>query len=581
MAHLSENTRRLAVRTTVVKSTDKVPDRIKGSNEVCMIFLPTLKNQNHSNPEITSFVSDIATTLGKEGTLITIGETPDLVNVQLNLERKLRYQIWFAIKKQNNSKVSDSNIPSSHFGALVHTKYNTSLRHTKTRIGYEYCLFCQKTTKDYGGKKHTYHKYGTLLSDVWRDIEVDPRGDITVLLNRFADLFGVEQYSTLEVLDCRSLETTEKSNLTKKKNIIKSINNITLETNILINGDCLKELKKIPDNSIDFIFADPPYNLEKKYIGYTDDLEIKEYFDWCDNWLQEITRILKPGRTCAILNIPLWSVRHFEKLKGILQFQNWIAWESLSFPVRMIMPSHYAILCFSKGKPRDLPGLTADVNEKKYILPPSDKFCNRSSCIANRSSTDDRGKISDIWSDIHRLKHNIYRVDHPCQLPPKLMQRLIALFTVKGEVVLDCFNGAGTTTLVADMMKRRYIGIEKVERYHNIALQRHTEIQNGLDPFRKMERKLTVKNSPVPRLPKTKYEISKKALQLEVKRIANKLGRIPSRDEVILHSKYPVTYYDQYFSSWGEVCAAARTTGMSETKEINQQSQKKLSTFLS
>jgi site-specific DNA-methyltransferase (adenine-specific) len=147
-----------------------------------------------------------------------------------------------------------------------------------------------------------------------------------------------------------------------------------------------------------------------------------------------------------------------------------------------------------------------------------------------------------------------------------LLYRLISIYTNPGEVVLDCFNGAGTTTLAAHQLGRRYIGIEKSLEYCELAKERHNEIVQNLDPFRKAERILTAKNSPVPRLPKQKYEVSKKTLQLEVKRIAQQLGRLPTRDEVSQYSKYPIKYYDEYFISWGEVCAAARTTGMTEVR---------------
>jgi len=176
--------------------------------------------------------------------------------------------------------------------------------------------------------------------------------------------------------------------------------------------------------------------------------------------------------------------------------------------------------------------------------------------------------LTDVWGDIYRLKHNSRRVDHPTQLPPQLLYRLIALFTRPDEVVFDCFNGAGTTTLTAHQLGRRYLGIEKSPKYCGIARARHEEIHIGLDPFRKAERELTAKNSPVPRLPKQKYEVPKKTLQLEVKRVAASLGHLPSRAELMQYGKYPIRYYDAYFVSWGEVCAAARTTGMTETRTV-------------
>jgi site-specific DNA-methyltransferase (adenine-specific) len=261
----------------------------------------------------------------------------------------------------------------------------------------------------------------------------------------------------------------------------------------------------------------------------------------------------------------------------LLQFQNWIAWDGLAFPVRFIMPAHYTILAFSKGPSRPLPGLIGEagmtdvrngLSPFKSLEPLADGYCLRASCVADRQrvKVNDRGFLTDVWGDIYRLKHNSRRVDHPTQLPPQLLYRLIALFTRPNEVVLDCFNGAGTTTLTAHQLGRRYLGIEKSPKYCEIALARHAEIRSGIDPFRKVERELTAKNSPVPRMLKQKYEVPKKTLQLEVKRVAANLGHLPSRVEMIQYGKYPIRYYDEYFVSWGEVCAAARTTGMIETR---------------
>jgi site-specific DNA-methyltransferase (adenine-specific) len=147
------------------------------------------------------------------------------------------------------------------------------------------------------------------------------------------------------------------------------------------------------------------------------------------------------------------------------------------------------------------------------------------------------------------------------------MYRLISLFTDSKEIVLDPFNGVGTTTLTAQQLDRRYIGIELSEYYHNIAKQRHAEISDGIDPFRKVHCDTPkAKNSPVKRLKKQKYEISKKTLQLEIRAISEQIGHIPTKEEIMKLSKYPFEYFENYFHSWGEVRAAARTTGMTENK---------------
>jgi len=583
MTHWSENARRLNIRYSVIKSSNEVTDKTKSFTDVCLIVLPTSEKQDSKLQGIGELLSNLPINLGQNATLVVLGEAVDLVAVHTALSSSMRYQQWISIKRRS-LKVTDRAriLPLHHFGALVYTKYNSSLRHLKTRIPYTYCPLCDKTTKDYGGKKHTYHEYGTLISDVWRDITCDPDGDLTEIIVRFADLLGIQSYHELTVLDCRQLELERRPILltehsTKESEVINQLNDS--QTNQLILGDCLEKLQQIPDNSVDFAFADPPYNLGKHYTGYADDMTVTQYFDWCDRWIAELARVLRPGRTCAVLNIPLWAIRHFLYMETILTFQNWIVWDALAFPVRLIMPAHYAILCFTKGSPRALPGLVGNspvrdslgsINTRKFLEPLAEGFCLRADCVNIRKqrNIDDRGTLTDLWWDIHRLKHNTRRVDHPCQLPPLLLYRLISLFTGPGEVVLDCFNGAGTTTLAAAQLGRKYIGIELSENYHNIALARHMEVLNGIDPFRKVNRVLTAKNSPVPRMPKQRYIVHKKTLQLEVKRIATLLGRLPKREEVIQYGKYPIEYYDQYFVSWGEVCAAARTTGMSENRLV-------------
>ncbi|MCJ7655619.1 MAG: site-specific DNA-methyltransferase [Dehalococcoidia bacterium] len=582
MAHWSENARRLKVKYSVIKSKEELSDEVTHLNDVCLIILPSSGQQDYRLRlrGIDELLSDLSIRLGPNATLIVLGEVVDLVRVHAVLTPSMRYQHWVSIRRRSIKTTDSEMLPLHHFGALVYTKYKSALRHVKTRIQYTYCPACDKTTKDYGGKKHVYHEYGTLLSDVWRDIACDLEADLTDIIIRFADLLGVHPYEELGVLDCRQL-STERCSILPKEPFIRGpsvINKLDdSQTNQLILGDCLEKLARIPDNSVDFAFADPPYNLRKKYAGYDDDMEITQYFDWCDRWIGEIARVLRPGRTCAVLNIPFWAIRHFLYMETILTFQNWIVWDALAFPVRLIMPAHYAILCFAKGSPRRLPGLVGEseiiddfgpVNTNRLMVPLAEGFCLRANCIDMRKkmNVNDRGPLTDLWWDIHRLKHNTRRVDHPCQLPPRLMYRLISIFTKPGEIVLDCFNGAGTTTLAAAQLARKYIGIEVSEDYHNMALARHLEVLSRVDPFRKADRILTAKNSPVPRMPKQKYVIPKKILQLEVRRLATLLGELPSREEVAQHSKYPIEYYDHYFASWGEVCAAARTTGMSENR---------------
>jgi site-specific DNA-methyltransferase (adenine-specific) len=581
MAHRSEDCKPLDVKSVQAHGIRDAAGDLRGFNDVCLVVLPVeaASEYGHDSRQVSELVTHVGNGLAQDATLVVIGNIGDLVHAHSALAGVTRYQAWIAIKRKTILQPDDREmLPHHHFGALVHTKYDAPLRHTKTRVEYTYCPACDKTSKDYGGKKHTYHEYGTLMSDIWRDIACDPESDLTPVITRCADLFGIERYRKLLVLDCRTLHlrptqaqielparTRDQSKLTESL------------TSRLMLGDCLERLREIPDNSIDFAFADPPYNLRKVYTGYADDRAVSDYFAWCDQWINELARVLRPGRTCAVLNIPLWAIRHFLHMEHVLRFQNWIAWDALSFPVRLLMPAHYTILCFTKGNPRALPGLAnakprlADYSlsgAADFLTPLAEGYCLRQQCAAYRRArrADDRGPLTDLWWDIHRLKHNSRRVDHPCQLPPQLMYRLILLFTNPDEAVLDCFDGAGTTTLAAHQLGRRYVGIEMSPQYHDLAMQRHKEVERGADPFRKAERVLTAKNSPVRRMPKQKYLVPKKTLQLEVKRVAGVIGHLPTRDDMRRMGAYPIELYEKYFASWGEVCAAARTTGMSETR---------------
>lgn len=566
--HLSEN----AIRLKEELIRDSIADAAPATPGVELILLPFFQSLEGipDKKRLSDDIKEFINRTDHSSTIAILSSPIFAADFCANLNGEAQLKLWVAVKLDRQIPYRDY-LPSSHAALLVFTRHRGSLTHTKTRIGYTYCPFCERTTKDYGGKKHLYHEFGTLMSDVWRDITVDFEKYPRLLVDRLRDLFGLPGYDSINVYDQRKSYAPKSPVRTFAQ--FRQTENVFCEQSLLINGDCIQELKRIPDNSIDFCFADPPYNLNKKYESWNDEIDIREYFEWCDTWLGELSRVLKPGRTLAVLNIPQWSVRHFKHLVNILDYQDWIVWEGLGMPVRMIMPAHYSILCFSKGKPRRLPGMirqSSSLLEKRAIQTLSEGFCLRQDCInkRKRAGIRDTQNVSNLWWDIHRLKHNSKRVDHPTQLPPMFMYRLLSLFTNEGELVLDPFNGSGTTTLAAEQLNRKYIGIELSQYYHELASKRHQELRVGIDPFGKNNGETPkAKNSPVARLKKQKYHVSKKTLQLEIKKIASELGHIPSKQEVEKLSHYPMDYYEKYFINWAEVTAAARTTGMTEFKK--------------
>jgi len=235
--------------------------------------------------------------------------------------------------------------------------------------------------------------------------------------------------------------------------------------NQIIQGDCLEIMKNIPDNSVDVTFADPPFNLKKKYNGYKDSKEFHEYLEWSKQWIHEMVRITKPTGSIFVHNIPKWLTYYASFLNEIAYFKHWISWDAPTAPMgKSLQPSHYGILYYVK-----------DLKKAKfYEIRYPHKRCRKCKYLlkdygGKKASLHPFGPlVSDVWTDIHRIKHNKYRDEHPCQLPIHLLERLILMSTDENDIVLDPFVGTGTTVIAAKRLGRQFIGIDIDEKYVNI-----------------------------------------------------------------------------------------------------------------
>jgi site-specific DNA-methyltransferase (adenine-specific) len=239
--------------------------------------------------------------------------------------------------------------------------------------------------------------------------------------------------------------------------------------NQIAQGDCIKLMRELPAASVQFIFADPPFNIGKNYKGgHNDSLPLIEYQEWTYQWLDECIRLLRYNGVLAIHHIPkhaLWIGGYlFEKL----DFQNWIAWNAgSSVPVQTrLFPMHYAFLVFSQDKAkfnkniliphqtcRNCGEYLTDYGGKEYMRNPEGK------------------RISDIWDDIGRKNFHI-KTREANELPEQILDRFIRLYTDEGDVCLDPFMGSGTTAMSAKKLGRNYIGFEISEEYCQIARER-------------------------------------------------------------------------------------------------------------
>jgi site-specific DNA-methyltransferase (adenine-specific) len=236
----------------------------------------------------------------------------------------------------------------------------------------------------------------------------------------------------------------------------------------MIEGDSIEIMKQIPDNSIDMTFADPPFNLKKSYEYYRDNKAIEQYLEWCRNWIHEMVRITKPTGSIFVHNIPKWLTFFASYLNQEAYFRHWIAWDAMGAPLgKTLLPNHYGILWYVKS------------NDFKFY----DIRAPHARCRQCRAFLKDYGGkkeqihpfgtlVSDVWTDIHRIRHNIRRDKHPCQLPVPLLERLILATTDEGDLVLDPFIGTGTTAVAAKKMGRRYVGIDVDHKYIKISMNK-------------------------------------------------------------------------------------------------------------
>ncbi len=131
---------------------------------------------------------------------------------------------------------------------------------------------------------------------------------------------------------------------------------LATECGVLYKGDCLELLPILRDETVDTVFCDPPFNLGKTYGAKVDDNRPdNEYIAWCRQWIDECVRVLKPGGSFFLYNIPRWNILLGSYLAGLgLNFRHWIAVSikfGLPIPGRLY-PYHYSLLYYSTGKPQ-------------------------------------------------------------------------------------------------------------------------------------------------------------------------------------------------------------------------------------
>lgn len=245
------------------------------------------------------------------------------------------------------------------------------------------------------------------------------------------------------------------------------------EGHAIIWGDALEVLNaEIPDNSIDLIFADPPYNIGKVFNGRKDKWQSDEhYLAWSYQWLDLCVKKLKSTGSFYVMtstqNMPYFDI-YLRKKLTILSRIVWY-YDSSGVQAKKFYGSMYEPILFCvKGK-----------NNYSFN---ADDILVKARTGAVRKLIDYRKSIPTVYSSkkvpgnvwvIPRVRYRMPEYEnHPTQKPIALLERIIKASSNEGDIVLDPFSGTFTTSFVAKHLKRKSVGVEIEEEYVKIGLRR-------------------------------------------------------------------------------------------------------------
>lgn len=240
----------------------------------------------------------------------------------------------------------------------------------------------------------------------------------------------------------------------------------------LIQGDSLSILKKIEPKSVDMIFADPPYFLSGDGIScsagkmvsvkkgvWDEKINIREKYKFNKKWIRLCKEILKDDGTIWISGTMhnIYSIGMALEEEGFKIINN-ITWRKLNPPpnisCRAFVHSTETILWAKK-----------DIKKAKH------KFNYELMREMNNNK-----QMKDVWETSLTKPSEKRCGKHPTQKPIALLEKIILASTDEGDLILDPFNGSGTTGIVANKLNRKYIGIEKEKEYLDLTIKRKEEI---------------------------------------------------------------------------------------------------------
>lgn len=262
----------------------------------------------------------------------------------------------------------------------------------------------------------------------------------------------------------------------------------------IIEGDTLRVLAEWPAGVADLVFADPPYNIGYKYDQYQDRRSDDEYVAFTEKWVDAAIRATRPTGSLFLMIGDEYAAEmrlHLKKheRQGALALRNWIIWHytfgqnckakfnrshvHIFYAVRD--PQHFTFNAEDIRVPSARQTTYNDRRAHKTGKLPDDTWVLRPQEEEKAFKPND-----DTWY-ISRLCGTFKeRVDwHPCQIPQRLLHRIITAASNPGDIVLDPFSGSGTTALAAQQLGRHYLGIELSADYARLSRERLTQAKKS------------------------------------------------------------------------------------------------------
>lgn len=255
-----------------------------------------------------------------------------------------------------------------------------------------------------------------------------------------------------------------------------------METNLIYCGDCLKQLEKIPSESIDLIYIDPPFSSNRDYVAFWNEQEkrhfedrfenVRAYIDYMKPRVEQLYRVLKP--TGSFYYHCDYHASHYIKvmldrddLFGYNNFRNEIIWHYRRWTgkAKKFQRLHDTILFYTKSDDYTfneviIPYTEGSVERKLGGVLHRFKDDEEPFLVSDKSLQSKGVPANDVFIIPFVAPSAKERLGYPTQKPEALLDRIIEASTNEGDIVLDAFCGCGTTLVVAQRQKRKWIGID-------------------------------------------------------------------------------------------------------------------------